>query len=172
MSWCRRKFFRPLICLVVVVTAACGYRLQSYDRLPPEMKLTYIQTSDTFSDFYRQLVRSLESAGATITSDPQAATAHFIISKDRTGQKLITVSGQNEPLEFEVFYRVSYSIRTGDDLWLTEKSIDATRSYTYDRTEVLGKRDEEQIIREALVRDLVRRVMRTISTAQNVTASE
>ena len=55
----------------------------------------------------------------------------------------------------------------GGDL-LPAQSISVTRDYTYDRTIVLGKRQEEEILREELVRDLVRRVLRSLNSIGNV----
>jgi len=42
--------------------------------------------------------------------------------------------------------------------------ISVTRDYTYDQTIVLGKRQEEEILREELARDLVRRVLRSLNS--------
>jgi outer membrane lipopolysaccharide assembly protein LptE/RlpB len=39
-----------------------------------------------------------------------------------------------------------------------------TRDYTYDSTLVLGKAREEQMLREAIVADLVRIVMKQLAT--------
>ena len=158
---------RVMIGCLCLVLAACGYQLQSYDRLPAEMQLTYVHAGDHYSLFYRQLRRALNDAGVTLTNDPGQATATLVISRDDTGQRLVTVSAQNEPLEFEVFYEVSYLVRSNDRELLPAQSIAVMRDYTYDRTIVLGKRQEENILREALVRDLVRRVLRSLNSIGN-----
>jgi outer membrane lipopolysaccharide assembly protein LptE/RlpB len=41
-------------------------------------------------------------------------------------------------------------------------SMVATRSYTYDETQVLGKAQEERILRRALAEDLARQIVRRI----------
>ena len=158
---------RLLIACVCLFLAACGYQLQSYNRLPAEMQLTYLQATDHYSQFYRQLRRALDDAGITLTKDPGQAVATLVIAKDETGQRLVTVSAQNEPLEFEVFYEVSYMVRSNDEELLPVQSIFVTRDYTYDRTIVLGKRQEEEILREELVRDMVRRVLRSLNSIGN-----
>jgi len=156
-----------LFACVCLFLAACGYQLQNYERLPPEMQLTYLQAADHYSQFYRQLRRALDDAGITLTNDPGQAMATLVITKDETGQRLVTVSAQNEPLEFEVFYEVSYMVRSKDEELLPAQPIMVTRDYTYDRTIVLGKRQEEEILREELVRDLVRRVLRSLNSIGN-----
>ena len=47
---------------------------------------------------------------------------------------------------------------------LPQQSLTLTRDYTYDSTLVLGKAREEELLREAIVEDLVRIVMKQIST--------
>ncbi len=158
--WLSRHTFIVLVLLM----AGCGYQLQSYERLPPEMQLTFIQASDHYSIFYRQLRKALDDAGITLTNNPARATAVLVISGDDTGQRLVTVSAQNQPLEFEVYYNVSYRVRSGDSDLLPLQTISVLRDYTYDRTILLGKRNEEEILREALVRDLVRQVLRSLNT--------
>ena len=150
-------------CLCLLL-AACGYQLQSYDRLPAEMQQTFLQAGNHYSPFYRQLRRALDDAGITLTSDPSQATATLVISKDDTGQRLVTISAQNQPLEFEVFYEISYLVKSKDGALLPLKVISITRDYTYDQTIVLGKRQEEEILREELARDLVRRVLRSLDS--------
>ena len=150
-------------CLCLLL-AACGYQLQSYDRLPAEMQQTFLQAGNHYSPFYRQLRRALDDAGITLTSDPSQATATLVISKDDTGQRLVTISAQNQPLEFEVFYEISYLVKSKDGALLPLQAISVTRDYTYDQTIVLGKRQEEEILREELARDLVRRVLRSLDS--------
>lgn len=161
MSWSR---------IFIAVTATlsfggCGYHLQSYDQMPSEMDVTYIQSSDHYSDFYRQLRQALENSNVKVTNRPADATATLIITNDITGQRLVTVSAQNQPLEFEVFYDVTFMVTTPDGVLLPEKELEASRTYAFNDTEILGKREEEAIIREALVRDMIRRVLRTLNAA-------
>ena len=47
---------------------------------------------------------------------------------------------------------------------LEPQFLTLTRDYTYDTTLVLGKAREEQLLREAIVDDLVRLVVRQLST--------
>ena len=160
-------WFRLKIACASLLISACGYQLQSYERLPAQMQITYLQAPDHYSQFYRQLRRALDDAGITLTNDPGQALATMVITKDETGQRLVTVSAQNEPLEFEVFYEVRYMVRSNDGELLPAQSISVTRDYTYDRTIVLGKRQEEEILREELARDMVRRVLRSLNTIGN-----
>lgn len=128
------------------------------------MQRTYISTPDEFSQFYRELRRTLMAAGVELTDSPQDATATLTILYDFTDQRVLSVSARNVPTEFEVFYIVQYTITSGEKSLLDLQELTLTRDYTYDSTLVLGKAKEEQLMRDAIVGDLVRIVMEQIST--------
>jgi len=128
------------------------------------MQRTYISTPDEFSQFYRELRRNLMAAGVELTDSAEDATATLTILYDFTDQRVLSVSARNVPTEFEVFYTVQYTITSGEKSLLGLQELTLTRDYTYDSTLVLGKAKEEQLMRDAIVGDLVRIIMEQIST--------
>ncbi len=132
--------------------------------VPPEMARTYIATEDQRSLFYRRLRDSLQSAGVTVVESPLDATATFSILSDIPGQRVLSVSARNVPREFEVFYTVFYSVQAKDVTLLEPRSQTLTRDYTWDETEVLGKEKEQELLRAAIVDDLVRIVLIQLSS--------
>ena len=127
------------------------------------MQRTYIETPDRFSQFYRELRRQLRAAGVEVLDSPADATATLSILYDFTDQRVLSVSARNVPTEFEVFYTVRYAITSGKENLLEAQELTLTRDYTYDATLVLGKAKEEQLMRDAIVDDLVRIVLKQIS---------
>jgi len=95
---------------------------------------------------------------------PDDATATLTISVDETNQRVLSVSTRNVPTEYEVYYSIEYSVDSGDTSLLRLQFITLTRDYTYDETLVLGKAHEEQLLREAIVEDLVRIVFKQLGT--------
>ena len=87
----------------------------------------------------------------------------FSIYYDSTDQRVLSVSARNVPTEYEVFYTLQYGLTSGDDTLLDVQDITVVRDYTYDATLVLGKSAEEEQMREALVVDLVRIILKQIS---------
>lgn len=155
---------RLLALLLLSSLAACGFHLQGAATTPEAMQRTYISTPDEFSPFYRELRRRLGAAGVELMESSTDATATLTILYDFTDQRVLSVSARNVPTEFEVFYTVSYTITSGTTSLLEPQELTLTRDYTYDATLVLGKEKEEQLMREAIVGDLVRIVMEQIST--------
>jgi LPS-assembly lipoprotein len=133
--------------------------MRSATVLPVEMERTYIATDFRYSQFYRALRTRLQGNGIVLVDNPVDATAMLTILGDDTGQRVLSVSAQNIPQEYEVYYRIMYRLQSADKILLETQNQVMTRDYTYDVTLVLGKAREEELIREAIVADLVRVVM-------------
>jgi len=128
------------------------------------MQRTYIATDDRYSLFYRALRVRLQAAGVDLVESAADATATFSILFDETDQRVLSVSARNVPTEYEVFYTVRYTIDSGQEKLLENQLLTVTRDYTYDSRLVLGKAREEELMRTAIVDDLVRIVLKQISS--------
>jgi len=138
--------------------------LQGALTTPPDMERTYISAADNRSLFYRDLREALQSAGVQLVDDATNATAIFTISYDHTDQRVMSVSARNVPTEYEVFYTIEYALDSGAKSLLESQMLVLTRDYTYDPTLVLGKAHEQELLRDAIVDDLVRIVLKQIGT--------
>ena len=150
--------------LIILLITSCGFQLRVAKNLPIEMDRTYISTEDEYSIFYRQLKKGLHERGVEVVESPVDATAVFNILKEDTGQRVLSVSGRNVVREYEVFYRIFYSIQTKDKLIKSPQEEILTRDYTYDETLVLGKEREENLLREAIADDLVRIILMKLAS--------
>ena len=147
-----------------LLLAGCGFHLQGAYTTPPDMERTYISAADNRSLFYRDLREALLSADVQLVDNATDATAVFTISFDHTDQRVLSVSARNVPTEFEVFYTIEYSLDSGTKNLLEPQTVTLTRDYTYDPTLVLGKAHEQELLRDAIVDDLVRIVLKQIDT--------
>jgi len=153
-----------LLFATLIWLSGCGFHMQGALDVPPSMQRTYIATEDEYSVFYRELRRQLEQNGVEVLSSPLEATATLSIHIDLTNQRVLSVSARNVPTEYEVYYSIEYSIESGEDVLQSRQFLNLTRDYTYDETLVLGKAHEEQLMREAIVKDLVRIVLKQIDS--------
>jgi LPS-assembly lipoprotein len=148
---------------LALLFSACGYHLQGVMTAPAEMNSTYISAIDDHSLFYRELRSQFAAAGMQLVDSPIDATAIFSILLDTTDQRVLSVSARNVPTEYEVFYSVRYTLQSGEKILLDPQSLTLTRDHTYDDTLVLGKAHEAEVLRGAIVDDLVRVVLKQIS---------
>lgn len=151
--------------LIASLLPGCGFELQDRPSVPPDMQRTYIDTGDRHSLFYRELRRELLDAGVDLTDGPSADAATFRVLADDTGQRVLSVSARNVPTEYEVYYSIRYGIEgSGGNVLLPAQDLTLTRDYLYDPTVVLGKAREEDALRRAIVGDLVRIILKQVST--------
>ena len=149
--------------LVSIGLTACGFRMQGIGRFPESLATTYIDTSDRYSVFYRELLTELKQGGVQVVDSPVHSNAIIRINRDNSGQSVLTVSGRNVPTEYNVYYSVSYSVWVNSEEVLPEQSINLSQAYTYDANIVLGKNRERDAIRDALAGRLVRQVAQQLS---------
>ena len=146
--------------------AGCGFQLQGAGVLPEVVATTYVEVPQRFTEFHLRLTDALTSRGVELTESREEAGAVLRILEDESGQRVLSVSARNTPQEYEVFYAVGFSLEAGGTALIDDEFLVATRSYSYDPTQVLGMSAEEQVLREALAEDLARRVLRRIEGVQ------
>ena len=128
------------------------------------MARTFIDIDDRNSLFARELSAQLQSADMDIVDEAASATARLSVTFEDTDQRVLSVSARNVPTEYEVYYTIQYAIDAGQRRLLEPQTLTVTRNYTYDSTLVLGKAREEELLRAAIVEDLVRIVLKQIAT--------
>jgi len=153
------SFRGVLLAGLLVAIGGCGFQMRGQANLPPEMDRTYIAAADRYSLFFRKLEAGLRQNGVEVTESASEATAILTILDDATGQRVLSVSARNVPREYEVFYRIRFSVESGERRLIEPQEQALIRDYTWDETRVLGKTREERLLREAIADDLVQIVM-------------
>jgi LPS-assembly lipoprotein len=148
--------------LAVLPLAGCGFQLAGSGALPVEMRTTYLDSAEPYSEFHSSLVEALRRRGLELVDSSADAGATLRITEDSSEQRVLSVSARNIPREFAVFYAVTFSLEAGGRPLIADEQLLVRRNYTYDETQVLGKEREESILRQALAEDLARQVVRRI----------
>jgi LPS-assembly lipoprotein len=150
--------------LFAVLVASCGFRLQGHTPLPDTLSDAYVFAADQQSDFVQGLRRALLVSGAQLAPESEKASGTVHISKDEVTQKVLSVSANNIPREYEITYTVEFSVSVADKEVLSPQKVFVTRNYSFDERTLLAKENEEAILREGMARDLVGIVMRRLSS--------
>jgi LPS-assembly lipoprotein len=158
-------FLLLLWCVLAVISlSSCGFRLQGAVELPPEVRRIYVATADELTPFAVELREALGRNGATLAPAAGAADAVVRVRSDRTGRRVLSVSARNTPEEFEVFYVVDYSIDRGGQEVVPSQVLELTRSFSFDEADLLAKDREEDILREAMARDIAGLIVRRLGS--------
>jgi LPS-assembly lipoprotein len=148
---------------VFLMLAACGFHLQGRTPLPDSFAYTFIDTKDEQTDFVQDLRKALISSGAKVIRTQASAGATIQVLDDALTERVLSVSARNIPTEYELTYKVKFSVISGGKSLIEDEEISATRDFSFDETQLLAKEREQEILREALARDLVALVMRRLA---------
>ena len=156
----------PRAALALVALAllpACGFHLRGGAPLPAVMARPYIDTKDRYTLLYAALDRRLRAAGAAPVPTAAAASAVISLHADDTGRELLSVTADNKPGEYEVFYAAEFSVTSGASELVSRDDVKLTRDYGYNETAVLAKEREEQSLRIALAEEIADLIMRRLA---------
>lgn len=157
---------RALLVLVpLALLAGCGFRLQGAAALPEGVQRVHLGTRDELSAFSLELLRGLERVGAERAPTVAEADAVIRVRSDKSGRRVLSVSARNTPQEYEIYYAVEYSIERGGSEVVPAQRIELTRNFSFDERQLLAKDHEEEILRDAMARDLADQVLRRLESA-------
>jgi LPS-assembly lipoprotein len=157
------KRFPPAIAIVCLL-AGCGFHLQGRQPLPQAFSYSYIETQDEQTDFVQDLRKALIASGSKVIRTQGSAAAVITVHEDELTERILSVSARNIPTEYELTYRVEFSVNAEGKALIDREEISATRDISFEESELLAKEREQEILREALARDLVALVMRRLAS--------
>lgn len=152
---------RALLLATAVLLAGCGFHLRQSAELPAAMQQLHLSVSGSAA-LANHLERELLQAGVTLHDEPAAGVAQLQVVANFASRAL-TISSFSKVREFTVILsaRVAATNAEGEVL-LTPQPIRMQREFTYDRRQALGTATREQQIRESLVKDMARAILRRL----------
>ncbi len=143
--------------------AGCGFHLQGRQPLPAEFAYTFIETRDEQTDFVQDLRKALIATNVNVIPTKGSSGAVISVHDDELSERILSVSARNIPTEYEMTYTVVFSVSSGGRMLIEREEISATRDISFDEAQLLAKEREQEILREALARELVALVMRRLA---------
>jgi LPS-assembly lipoprotein len=148
---------------ILLLLVGCGFHLQGRQPLPEAFSYTFIDTRDEQTDFVQDLRKALIASGVRVIRTEGSSGATIKVHDDELTERVLSVSARNIPTEYELTYKVEFSVVSSGNQLIEHEEISATRDFSFDETELLAKEREQEILREALARDLVALVMRRLA---------
>ena len=143
---------------------AAAFTCRAASRCRQAFAYTYIDTKDEQTDFVQDLRKALIASGVNVIRTQGSSGATINVHDDELTERMLSVSARNIPTEYELTYKVEFSVSSGGKTLIEHEEISATRDISFDETQLLAKEREQEILREALARDLVALVMRRLAS--------
>jgi len=154
---------RLIVVGVALLLGGCGFHLQGRQPLPSAFQYTYIDAKDEQTDFVQDLRKALILSNVNVIRTKGSSCATISVHSDELAERILSVSARNIPTEYELTYKVEFSVTAGGSALIDHEEISATRDISFDESKLLAKEREREILREALARDLVALVMRRLA---------
>jgi len=154
---------KVLVASIALLLGACGFHLQGREPMPAAFANTYIDTQDEQTDFVQDLRKALIASNVKVINTKGSSGATIKVHDDAVAERILSVSARNIPTEYELTYRVKFSVTSGGATLIDNEEVSATRDISFDEAQLLAKEREQEILREALAHDLVALVMRRLA---------
>jgi LPS-assembly lipoprotein len=158
-----RRLPAAFVVAAFALGSGCGFHLRGQEPLPAVMAHPYVEAPDRYSALYAALDAQLRAAGAVPAATPAGASGVIRLHVDKTGRDLLSVTAQNKPGEYEVYYSAEFSVSSGASELLARQSVKLTRDYGYDESAVLAKEHEERSLRVALADEIAALILRRLA---------
>ena len=147
------------LAVLIMLLTACGYHLGRAVDLPEEMKIVYFQGASPYLlGGARQVFRSSE--GRLAGSPAEAGVIVNVFNEEMLRRSLSLDSG-GKAIEYELSYHLDFELLDGiGQVLMPRQEIQVIRDYFNVQEQVIGKANEEAIIREEMYKEAVQTIVR------------
>ena len=148
-----------ILAVLIVLLTACGYHLGRAVDLPPEMKIVYFQgASPHLLGGAQQVFRSTEGR---IAGSPAEAGIIVNIFNEEMLRRSLSLSSGGKAIEYELSYYLDFEhLDAAGQVLMPRQEIQVIRDYFNVQEQVIGKANEEAIIREEMYKEAVQIIVR------------
>lgn len=147
--------------LLSIALSACGFHLRGAFEVPDSLKLVHLSSENPASAMLNNVRRTMLASGVQVVKYSSEAPYSLHLSGERTEKRSISVDSLAAAAEFQLRQFISYEIRDErKKLLLGPHELISERNFQNDINNVVGKRDEERLIREEMQVQLAAQIMR------------
>jgi len=144
--------------LTAVIISACGFQLRGNIVLPPLYERVYI-IDNGYSDVAKRLTNALTNVGSEMLSSSEDATAVLTLLSHNTQRRALNVGGK-QIREYELKLTIVFSVQDHQGVQLSQpQTVTVLRNFQNDPDNVLGKDNEELIIRKEMMQPAIIQVL-------------
>jgi LPS-assembly lipoprotein len=150
-----------LLSFLLASLVACGFQLRGAADVA--FSSIYIQGNKLLIN--KKLVRSLNDNGVKVLPTAEGAELLLETVGEESEKRILSLAGTGTVNEFELYYRIHYRTKlTGSELWSPTQTVESRRDFTYSDADLLAKQGEEKRLYESMQQDVLRNLMRRLST--------
>jgi LPS-assembly lipoprotein len=164
-----------LIASLLLSLTACGFHLRGHEPLPPQLRTLYLESSDPYGEFTKQLQQVFRSIGVTLVQTSQAAPVTLQILSESTGQQFAGQGVSGLVTTYVLSANATYQLLDAHGgVVQAPQTVTTTRNYTVNSNQVLGDLNVQSGLQDDMQRDLINQLLnrlRSRGTARALAAS-
>ena len=147
------------VLLMALIVTGCGFHLRGDIVLPALYDRVHIVAMGN-TQVANALTDALRNVGSQIVASPEDSTSVVTILSSGTQRKALNVGGKSIR-EYELQLDASFVVQDNKGVQLSEQqTVTVIRNFQNDPNDVLGKDNEEQLIRSEMVQPAVFQILR------------
>ena len=146
---------------LILMISSCGFQLRG----DITANFDSISISGGTSKFNKTLQRKFRQAGISIKSVSEAEKIVEIIKNNFT-KTILTLTGTGAVSEYQLDYIVTYRFKSKDGSWNLPVTIETSRTYTYDDSDILAKDEEEKRLVSGMEDQVIKSMATQISLSK------
>jgi len=157
-----------VVILIVMLNLlyACGFKLAGSGEFSSSLENTSVQSSASSRELAAQVERNLTANQVNIVPLDQA-TALVNILNEEMDRVVLSLDDDGKAREFELVLKVIFDVRRPDNTaLLNQQSVNVSRDFLFEKTELLGTNEEEQQLLKEMRRDIARLIVRRLQNIQ------
>ena len=153
----------PLIFALLLLTA-CAYHLRGDIELPAGMENIYVEGAS--NALQQEMKKALKSSQGKLVATQSEAGIVIKFAKEQTTSRVMAINTAGRANQFQLIYHVDFAIYDpAGKLLLGDQNVNIKRDYFNDQTAILGKNNEEVVIRVEMYQQAVSSIMSRINLA-------
>ncbi len=153
----------PSSCVLVIalLLSACGYHLRGAIDLPSELKAIYLEGAS--APLVEQFKKALESSNVLLVNSRSAAGTIITISNEDSLKRALSLGASGKANQYGLEYRLNYEVTDVNNKQLVKSQpVEIRREYFNDQQLILGKDNEEIVIRNEMYQQAVRTIINQV----------
>lgn len=144
--------------ILLLFISACGYQLRGSIDLPEGLKSIFMQGAS--GQLSKTMSRTLKSSGGQLVDSADQAGLIVQVDNEKMDRRVQSLSSTGRASEYELIYKLDFILVDKAGNALSDKQrIEINKDYFNDQEEILGKSNEEQVIRDEMYREAVRSIV-------------
>ncbi len=165
MARFKKIHFALLLAVLTLVLQGCGFHLKQGATISSAISPIVIEGLGDYNDLRIALKQLLDANDITVVKAGAPANAYLRISKHESNRRVLSVDGGGKVAEYELHERATFELASssGESL-VKSQSVETIATYLNSETEVLGKQQEESVLRQDMQRTLADSIVRRLDS--------